>query len=60
MIKLITKGLKIKSFSNKKGMEILQRDNPTEEFRIAICEHTNKKVVQNWHKTDKFWLCLHD
>jgi hypothetical protein len=59
MIKLIIKG-KEKSFTNERGIAILQRDNPDEKFRIAICKETKKKVIQNWHKTDKNWLCLHD
>jgi hypothetical protein len=59
MIKLIV-GDKEKNFTNKAGIIILQKSNPDEKFRIALCKQTNKRVIQNWHKTDKEWMCLHD
>jgi hypothetical protein len=60
MIKLIDENGKVKNYSNKQGIEILKETNRKEKFRLAICWHTNRQVIQNWHKRDKFWLCLHD
>lgn len=30
---------------------------PKEQYRVAVCTHTNKKIVQI--KDNKNWLCLH-
>ena len=57
MIKLIVKG-KEKLYSNKKGIKILRKGNPHEQFRIAICQHTKKEIIQI--KELKEWVCLHD
>jgi len=59
MIKLILKGTE-KTFTNAVGISILQNNNPKEKFRISICKITEQAVIQNWHETDKQWLCLHD
>ena len=60
MIKLIDENGKVKNYSNRQGIKILKEKNPKEKFRLAICSHTKRQAIQNWHETDKFWLCLHD
>jgi len=60
MIKLIDENGKVKNYSNRQGIKILEETNPKEKFRLAICQHTKRQTIQNWHKTDKNWLCLHD
>lgn len=56
-IRLIIDG-KAKYIPNEKGIEILQKVNPAEKFRIARCKDTKRKVVQV--KDGRNWLCLHD
>jgi len=60
MIKLCDKNRKTKLYSNKKGMQLLRKANPTEQFRIAVCDYTFKKVVQVYSTISKEWICLHD
>jgi hypothetical protein len=60
MIKLIDENGKIKNYSNGQGIKILRETNKREKFRLAICPHTKRQVIQNWHIEDKNWLCLHD
>lgn len=41
------------------NLEIEEINTPKEyERRVAVCEHTKKKIVQEW--TGKEWLCLHN
>jgi len=60
MIKLIDEYGEVKYYSNRQGIKILRETNRKEKFRLAICPHTKRQIIQNWHKTDKNWLCLHD
>lgn len=65
MIKLFLNG-KDKLVSNKKGIEILRRNNPKDKFKITVCTRTGKKVIMQYEKGYKEsnghpnWFCLHD
>ena len=62
MILLVVNG-KEKYYPNKEGIKILRKSNPKEKFRIAICKHTKKEVIQMYDPQDldnSGWLCLHD
>lgn len=38
-------------------MKIIKVDGM--DYRVSICEHTKKRVLQIWADTDE-WLCLHN
>lgn len=67
MIKLMISG-KIEIVNNKKGLEILQKNNPKKRFKIATCKATKKSTLMVYSGNDetgvynghKGWLCLHD
>ena len=39
--------------------ESLANSNPDKEFRVEVCDHTGKRVVQV-QESDGSWFCLHE
>jgi hypothetical protein len=46
-------------FTLKEKCESLAKNNPDHDFRVEVCDHTRKPVVQML-EADGSWFCMHE